>query len=334
MTKLKKVVALTIEVCRIDYDGDDTFMETRCEVCVDGRLRRDVQVGYDKQHALRLHKIPGGLLRHRQGGAKKEGAATPLSPVVDLCTNLLASAACPLPGTAAGASPLLFPEGRLPVGSVRLLLLGRGGPRPLPSSCSRAGGGSLAPSLTCTRGPADTVAWLAAVVIPKPSPSFTENCQHTARDMMSETRGLYLKPPEKLPSTGVTKVTFKVFTNQLQAYLEQDPVNYLFLPGPAGIYAAWSPRQAGLRIVIVSESDIERKKLDKRLADEADEDFGQPEHDEKLQKLKLLRNSQLGKFVQLISVLCYYTEQDDVDQCSTSYTWITKYLEKDYNIES
>ena len=49
----------------------------------------------------------------------------------DLSTNLLASAACPQPGTAAGASPLLFPEGRLPVGSVRLLLLGReGDPRP------------------------------------------------------------------------------------------------------------------------------------------------------------------------------------------------------------
>ena len=97
----------------------------------------------------------------------------------DLSTNLLASAACPQPGTAAGASPLLFPEGRLPVGSVRLLLLGReGDPRPLPSSCSRAGGGSLAPSPTCTRGPADTVAWLAAVVIPKPTPSFTENCQY------------------------------------------------------------------------------------------------------------------------------------------------------------
>ena len=151
---------------------------------------------------------------------------------------------------------------------------------------------------------------------------------------MSEPRGLYLKPPEKLPSTGVTKVTFKVFTNQLQAYLEQDPVNYLFLPGPDGIYADWSSRQTGLRIVIVSESDIERQKLETQLADEENVNFGQPEYDEKYQKLKLLRNSQLGKFVQLISVLCYYTEQDDVDQCSTSYTWITKYLEKHYNIES
>ena len=54
----------------------------------------------------------------------------------DHCTNLLAPAACPQPGTAAGASPLLFPEGRLPVGSVRLLLLRRGGDQqhcPLPA---------------------------------------------------------------------------------------------------------------------------------------------------------------------------------------------------------
>ena len=49
----------------------------------------------------------------------------------DLSTNLLASAACPQPGTAAGASPLLFPERRLPVGSVRLLLLGREGDQDL-----------------------------------------------------------------------------------------------------------------------------------------------------------------------------------------------------------
>ena len=52
-------------------------------MCEDEQLRHHVQVGYDKQHALRLHKIPGGLLRHKQGGAKKEGAATPLSLVVD-----------------------------------------------------------------------------------------------------------------------------------------------------------------------------------------------------------------------------------------------------------
>ena len=31
---------------------------------------------------------------------------------------------------------------------------------------------------------------------------------------------------------------------------------------------------------------------------------------------------------------CYYTEQVDVDQDSTSLVWIIKYLEKHYNIES
>ena len=97
----------------------------------DEQLRHHVQVGYDKQHALRLHKIPGGLLRHKKEEQRRKVQRHPSLLLSDLSTNLLASAACPQPGTAAGASPLLFPERRLPVGSVRLLLLGREGDQDL-----------------------------------------------------------------------------------------------------------------------------------------------------------------------------------------------------------
>jgi hypothetical protein len=130
---------------------------------------------------------------------------------------------------------------------------------------------------------------------------------------MTEARGLWLKPPEKLPSTGVTKVTFKVFLNQLTAYLEQDLINYMFLRG--GCYDKWSPRQigSGLRIGTLSAKDTDKIRLEKELADEKRK---KDSFDAEIEKLLALRNSQLSRFIQLIAVLCYYTEQDDVDQCS------------------
>ena len=148
---------------------------------------------------------------------------------------------------------------------------------------------------------------------------------------MTEHRGLYLKPPEKLPSVGVTKVTFKVFINQLRAYLEQDASNYLFLPGPEGLYQEWGTKVSGLRINDVDAKDPDKVKLDRQLRDQV---IDRRDMEAELKKLKLSRNSQLGKFITLISVLCYYTEQDDIDQNSTSFAWIIKYLERHYNIEA
>ena len=54
-------------------------------------------------------------------------------------------------------------------------------------------------------------------------------------------------------------------------------------------------------------------------------------YDTEIEKLLNIRNSQVAKFIQLIAVLCYYMEQDDIDQCSTSFQWITRYLEKHCN---
>ena len=76
---------------------------------------------------------------------------------------------------------------------------------------------------------------------------------------MSEGKGLRLKPPSPLPQGPVSKVAFKVFINQLKAYLEQDYNNYLFLPD--GCYAVWGPEQEGRRIQTLSEEDPENQKL-------------------------------------------------------------------------
>ena len=76
---------------------------------------------------------------------------------------------------------------------------------------------------------------------------------------MSESKGLRLKPPTPLPQGPVSKVAFKVFVNQLTAYLEQDFTNYLFLPG--GCYEEWGSQQEGRRIRNLANEDPENQKL-------------------------------------------------------------------------
>ena len=73
---------------------------------------------------------------------------------------------------------------------------------------------------------------------------------------MSE-KGLRLKPPSPLPQGSVSKIAFKVFLNQMRAYLEQDCVNYMFLP--EGCYSTWRPKQEGRRIIALSEDDVENR---------------------------------------------------------------------------
>jgi hypothetical protein len=111
---------------------------------------------------------------------------------------------------------------------------------------------------------------------------------------MSEPRGLLLKPPEKLPSTGVSKVSFKVFFNQLVAFLEQDPHNYMFMKD--GWYGTWSPRQLGNRIISLSTDDTDHAKIQKEFTEKKVKDV----YDAEYKKLLLFRNSQCAKFVQLI----------------------------------
>ena len=72
-------------------------------------------------------------------------------------------------------------------------------------------------------------------------------------------KGLRLKPPSPLPRGPVSKIAFKVFLNQLRAYLEQDCCNYMFLP--EGCYATWHPKQEGRRILELSAQDVKNQKL-------------------------------------------------------------------------
>ena len=146
---------------------------------------------------------------------------------------------------------------------------------------------------------------------------------------MSDTRGLRLKPPTSLPQGPVSKVAFKVFINQLRAYLEQDQNNYLFLP--EGCYSTWQPRREGRRILELATEDADNQKLIRQ----ADNDRGGTiDLEEEQNRLLLSRNSQLSKFITLIAIACYYTEQDDINDCSTSWEWILTYLKQHYNIES
>ena len=112
----------------------------------------------------------------------------------------------------------------------------------------------------------------------------------------TESRGLYLKPPEKLPSTDVTKVAFKVFKNQLVAFLEQDIANHMFLKD--GRYSVWLPRQQGKRISNVTAADPELIKIRKEFNEKKDDS----KFDDDKDRLLALRNSQCARFVQLIAV--------------------------------
>ena len=146
---------------------------------------------------------------------------------------------------------------------------------------------------------------------------------------MSDNKSLRLKPPTTLPQGPVSKVAFKVFVNQLKAYLEQDYQNYLFLP--EGCYQTWGPELEGRRLQALSDDDPENQKLVQQAGAGRDNRFDLAAEQN---RLLLTRNSQLSKFITLIAILCHYTEQDDISNCSTSFNWILDYLRQHYNIES
>jgi hypothetical protein len=53
--------------------------------------------------------------------------------------------------------------------------------------------------------------------------------------------------------------------------------------------------------------------------------YNQPARDRDLETLLTAHNAQLAKFITLISVLCPYTLTNNLDQLSTSFTWIITY---------
>ena len=145
---------------------------------------------------------------------------------------------------------------------------------------------------------------------------------------------LKLKAPERLPVDGVSTVAFKAWKNNLFSYLEQDTDNYLFLEG--GIYATWIAQTDSAdrkRIAELHATDPEVLKLQRKLANNIPPGYAQEDLNEDLRILLLRRNAQVSKFIQLICVVCHYTEHDDISALSTSAGWIIQYLEQHYNLE-
>ena len=143
---------------------------------------------------------------------------------------------------------------------------------------------------------------------------------------------LKLKAPDKLPADGVTTVAFKAWKNNLFSYLEQDVDNYLFLEG--GTYETWTSLDSSRnrrRLTTASASDPDHARLLRLRASNAE--YTQDQYDEEVRALLLRRNAQLSKFIQLICVVCHYTESDDISNLSTSTAWIVSYLEQHYNLE-
>ena len=107
----------------------------------------------------------------------------------------------------------------------------------------------------------------------------------------------------------------------------------MFLQG--GNYSTWSSRNGsadGKRIV-----DVIRE------GDGKDEEFGEIEtrfdgdqagKRNAIKKLITKRNSQLSRFLQHIANYTHFSEQDDICNNSTSVSWIWKYLERHYDIET
>ena len=155
-------------------------------------------------------------------------------------------------------------------------------------------------------------------------------------------RSLKLHPPASLPTSGVTSVSFKAWKQTLVAYLEQDTVNFLFLPG--GLYANWRARgKNALRIPEIIAADPKRTDILNRLAratqardlhpdNPHNDQYDGAARDADLAELLTSRNSQLYKFITHITMLCPYTLTNNISQISTSFDWINTYLEQYYNI--
>ena len=117
---------------------------------------------------------------------------------------------------------------------------------------------------------------------------------------------LKLRAPDPLPSHGLTLPQFKPWKNHLKNYLRQDTDNVYFFPGK--IYANWQAQEAAAdRLAALHADDPEAA----RLREHPNVANAQLQRD--LAELLERRNAQLAKFISLITMLCHYTEQDQVD---------------------
>ena len=147
---------------------------------------------------------------------------------------------------------------------------------------------------------------------------------------------LKLKSPDQLPSHGLTLQQFKPWKNHLRNYLRQDADNAPFFTGR--IYATWRPQENhDNRIEALHAEDPEAAALQDRLQQQqnaAHPQYTQAQLNRDREALLERRNAQLAKFISLITMLCHYTEQDQIDQRATSLEWIFQFLEQKYNLSN
>ena len=140
---------------------------------------------------------------------------------------------------------------------------------------------------------------------------------------------LKVNPPNALPALGVTAVSFKAWKALLVAYLRQDRSMNLFMSD--GPYVNWAAQEGGnRRIVALAAADDDAVRLRNRAPPADDADW---HRDRELANLLLDRNTQLAKFVILITCLLPAAMTYDIDCMSTSLAWIFSYLEEYYGIK-
>ena len=143
---------------------------------------------------------------------------------------------------------------------------------------------------------------------------------------------LAIKAPLPLPAEGVKSVAFKAHINSLIPFLEQDVVNYFFFEdSDEPIYASWTAKHDGTRISALAATDPDKISLDAKLLANT---ITELEYNNKRSELLRKRNSQLSKFIHLITISTHYTEHSDIKMQSTCFAWIVRYLERHYDIEA
>jgi len=117
---------------------------------------------------------------------------------------------------------------------------------------------------------------------------------------------LKIYPPEKLPATGVTDLTFDIWSQELTIYIQQDERLAVFLP--RGAYHTWQPGDENPdRITEVQGGDAAAQLV--------------------------VRRRELLAFLSIVAKSCHIQHYNVIMRHSTSLTWIFQRLREDYDIQ-
>ena len=129
-------------------------------------------------------------------------------------------------------------------------------------------------------------------------------------------------PPQQLPQTGVTPVSFKVWKSTLMVYLSQRDAYRRFLPG--GVYHTWTA------------ADIDPDRINALHANDqpvAGPNANQAAVQQAIDDRLAMRRLELETMLSQIASLCCTSDYEDVMAYSINLNWIWTHLEKTYNIE-